>query len=75
MRQCLQPANQCAAQLFSAVGTNGDAPLGLIATLPGHHLDAVYDWTDAEAQSAASAVVSHQRQMSLWVELDGLDKQ
>lgn len=61
--------------MYSALGADGDAPLGLVGRLPGHHLDAVYDWTDAEAQSAAGAAVSHQRQMSLGVELDGLDKQ
>lgn len=64
---------QWAAQPFSAVGTDGHAPLGLVGRRPGHHGDAVYDWTDAEAQSAASAAVSHQRQMSLGVELDGLE--
>lgn len=59
----------------SAVGTDGDAPLWHVGRLPGHHLDAVYDWTHAEAQSAAGAAVRHQGEVSLWVELDGLDKQ
>lgn len=58
----------------SAVGTDGDAPLWLVGRLPGHHLDAVYDWTHAEAQSAAGAAVGHHWEMSLSVELDGLDK-
>lgn len=48
------------------------APLGYIRRFPGYHLDAVYDWTDAEAERTASAAVSHKRQVGLWIKCYGL---
>lgn len=52
--------------------TNGQTPLGFIGRRPGNHLDAVYDWTDAEAQSAARTVVIHDRKVGLLIELYSL---
>lgn len=55
--------------------TNGHTPLGFIGRRPGNHLDAVYDGTDAEAQSAARTAVSDEGKVGLWVELYSLERQ
>lgn len=55
--------------------TNGHTPLGFIGFFHGNHSDAVYDWTDAEAQSAARAAISHHGKVGLWVECYSLERQ
>ena len=54
--------------------SQGYPPLWLVRLLlgPGHHLDAVDDWTHAQTQSAARAVAGHSRQVRLGVEHDRL---
>lgn len=65
----------CGLSFPSVDRTNGHTPLGLIGRCPGDHLDAVYDWTDAEAQSASCTAVTHDGQVGLGVELYSLERQ
>ena len=57
---------------FVLDGTNGYASLRYIGCFPGNHLDAVYDWTDAEAQSAACTAVLHKRKVGILIKCYGL---
>lgn len=57
-----------------ADGANGDASVGFVGCFPVDHLDAVYDWTDTEAQSAARAAVSHRGEVGLRVERYSLQR-
>lgn len=52
--------------------TDGYTPLGCIGCVPVNHLDAVYDWTDTEAQGAAGAAICHKWEVGLWVKCYGL---
>lgn len=78
---------QCLQQLYNSLQMcqgfsfplapriNGQTPLGFIGRCPGNHLDAVYDWTDAEAQGAARTAICYNRQVGLWVKLNSLEVQ
>lgn len=53
--------------------TNRYTSVGFVGCFPFDHLDAVYDGTDTQAQSAASAAVSHGWKMSFRVECYSLE--
>lgn len=55
--------------------TDRYSPFGYMRCCPINHLDAVYNWTDTEAQSAARTAVSHKGKVGLWVERYGLGRQ
>lgn len=65
----------CGLSLALTHRTNRKTPLGFVGSCPGHHFNAVNDWTDTEAQSAASTVVSHEGKVGVWAKFYCLERQ